>query len=167
MIASLLLPIVIGKRTVYTCNFCHYLAFTKNQITRRNFSKWIFHDSSFSLKKREREKQLGCRQPSSIVKHHHLWRERWWAERPSVRRGKLHLAFMSVGPNRMKQRFLMFFRWHLIFTFGIISPIIPRARNISDELLTIKYISQWSLKNFIYYPFLHVNQNSLRKRNKM
>lgn len=166
MIESLLLPTVIGKRTVYTCNFCHYLAFTKNQITRRNFSKWIFHDSSFSLKTKERETtrmQIASKHCETLSS----WRKRWWAERPSVRRGKLHLAFMSGGPNRMKQRFLMFFRWHLIFTFSIISPIIPWARNISDELLTIKYISQWSLKNFIYYPFLHVNQNSLRKRNKM
>lgn len=130
-----------------------------------NFSWFIFF---FKKKKRERETtrmQIAskhCETPSSMKE-----KMMGWKASSSVRHGKLHLAFMSVGPNRMKQRFLMFFRWHLIFTFGKISPIIPRARNISDELLTIKYISQWSLKNFIYYPFLHVNQNSLRKRNKM
>ena len=130
MIESLLLPIVIGKRTVYTCNFCHYLAFTKNQITRRNFSKWIFHDSSFSLKTKERETtrmQMASKHCETLSS----WRKRWWAERPSVRRGKLHLAFMSGGPNRMKQRFLMFFRWHLIFTFSI----------LTNYSLSLKY--QW------------------------
>lgn len=142
-------------------NFCHYLA-VMQESNYEKFSKSIFHDSSFSKKRETTRIQMA----SKHCEHHHVSRKRWWAERPRVRYGK-YLAFMSAGPIRIKERFLIFFRWHLIFTSSIFSPIIPWARNISDELLTIKYISQWSLKNFIYYPFLHVNQDSLRKTNKM
>lgn len=80
----------------------------QESIYNEDFSKSIFHESCFSLKRWERIISKKHETPFFI-------KEKMIRGRASVRYGTFYLDFMSAGPIRMKKRWLIFFWRHFHF----------------------------------------------------